>query len=198
MLPANYEEGLAELVVPLIAQIEDRLREDPDAIEKMLVELLCRSDFDEREGVIKSAESGDPLAHSALVRVYKEMRDRSLDPPRAIETYVLRHLDSDPPKRRGRHITSAAFGAQPVSVGFIRRDLTLALLICLTTIRLNLRPTRSSASDKPSAASVVSLALKRRNRNLWISEKRLNNLYTQWGRIAETSVLQWLKILPTA
>jgi hypothetical protein len=187
-LPATYEEGLAKLVAPLIARVEDRLREDSDAIEIMLCDLLVHRDLEFQKDVIRSAESGDPLAHRALLRTYKELRNRRIEPPVVIEGYFLIHHDRPPPKGRGRFKKSLAFGAQPVAVSFIQRDYGVVLLICLACVTLGLRPTRSATTEGPSGSSVVSLALKSRSRGVWISEKRLNDLYSRWGRIVETNI----------
>jgi hypothetical protein len=197
-LPATYEEGLAELVVPLIASVEDRLREDSDAIEIMLCELLIHGDLEFQKDVIRSAESGDPLAHRALTRTYKELRNRRIDPSVVIEAYFLSHGDRPPPKGRGRHKTSSAFGAQPVAIANIQRDIGVVLLVCLTCVALGLRPTRSAATEGPSGSSVVSLALKSRGRGIWVAEKRINDLYTRWGRIVETNLMRGLKFSSAA
>ena len=190
-LPATYEEGLAELVVPEIAKLDDRLREDADAIEITLCDLLVHGDLEFQKEVIQSAENGDPLAHRALTRTYKELRNRRIDPSVVVEAYFLTHGDRPPSKGRGRYKTSSAFGNPPVAITNIGRDITVVLLICLTCGALGLRPTRSSASEGPSRASVVSLALKKsQGRGIWIGERRLNNLYSRWGRIVQTYIMQ--------
>jgi hypothetical protein len=191
-LPSTYEQALAAMFEPIFDRLAVQLATDPEAIAQIegdVCEMLVRGDFDRQQEIIKSAEAGDALAHGALLRTYKNLRNVGAEPSKLVEVYYLRHAERGPPNRgRGRHPKTF----NDTSVANLGRDITLALLIWWAFATLGLRaPTRNDASEGPSGASVIAAILQRRG--MKVREDRLNKIFAKWKPIVTDGFSRWLK-----
>jgi hypothetical protein len=137
-------------------------------LETTLKEFL-RKGLIETLKVIEAADNGDEIAHRALVSVFAEMQT----PTAQLKAYVERTALRGPPTRKpGRYGPYDNW----------RRDLGLVVLVYWVAAQFDLNPTRQleSRHTRPhSGASVTVTALRRKGFN--ISEKRLNNLWSDLG-----------------
>jgi hypothetical protein len=120
--------------------------------------------------VIAAAEAGHQDADMALRQLAAEHIDRREEMPTALANYVQRALVMPPVTYPpGRNLVDTWL-----------RDVIIAVLVRLAVERLDLPATRSRASKRPSACSVVALALTWLN----ITTRRVEKIYGEHGLIA--------------
>jgi hypothetical protein len=120
--------------------------------------------------VIAAAEAGHQDADMALREVAAEYIDRREEMPTEVANYVQRALVMPPVTYPpGRNLADTWL-----------RDVCIAVLVRLAVERWDLPATRSRASKRPSACSVVTRALTRLN----ITTRRVEKIYGEHGLIA--------------
>lgn len=138
---------------------------------ELLFDGLCRF---LRDGVVEIttaiglSEGGDLMAHKALLRTYRTMRDQSETPGVILEGYALRWLGNETAFRRKR--------GQPWHANWARdQGLTLIVLTIAGEFGLNRTRNREQRRNRtPSACSVVAEALG--ERRIYITERTLEKL----------------------
>jgi hypothetical protein len=120
--------------------------------------------------VIAAAEAGHRDADLALREVAAEYISRRQEMPTEVANYVQRALVLPPVNYPpGRNLADTWL-----------RDVCIAVLVRLAVERWDLPATRSRASKRPSACSVVARALTRLN----ITTRRVEKIYGEHGLIA--------------
>jgi hypothetical protein len=127
-------------------------------------------------GVIEAAERGNGDADRAIRMVIADAihGNRYDGLPPEVRGYHLKVLLRDEPgnSQAGRSYNDS-----------YSRDLTISMLIACVVVHWwpLLKATRNPASKKPSAATVITLALKKRG--VTLTEKRVNTIYGDFAKI---------------
>ena len=177
-LPTTYEEAMIRFAMAAVDQIEHFLTGSArDWLATTLRERLRRG-LTDRQKVIDAARDGDDLSHEVLMAEFHAMLDEGIMPPASLRDYAAR-IEQHPKRGRGR-----------VWYDDSRRNYGFCLLIAIVALQFDLNPTRNRATDAPSGASTVAVALQRRGFKR-VSESRLNNLWSQLGDSAIEAIALW-------
>lgn len=122
--------------------------------------------------VAKYARAGDDFSDSIMRDLWLGYANRGEAAPTVILAYIMEReaAGSGPPRGRGRRRPD-----------YFMRDIYILLLVEHVVIRFGLRPSRSSASKRPSACSVVAEAFSRTLGLPGMTEKAVEAV---WNRLA--------------
>jgi hypothetical protein len=133
---------------------------------------LIQGEFVDRVEVIKSAEAGNLLAHEALMAEWEEAFDNNRDMPATLKSYVLRCRREGEVKRGRGH----------TEWDNVNRDVGVFLMAKFISRTFGIDLTRSEATDRACAASVLAKALKRSRSGIDLKEKRIAGIITSQGK----------------
>jgi hypothetical protein len=160
------------MVAPMLSRLTSPAKDEFEFYVSSLADFIRRGGLKTMDQAIAAAKAGDQMAHASLQRIFDETLQQHELPSVALIEYQ-RHTDA--PKR----------GRGNVWYKDWRRNHGFMLIMRLTCEAFGVRPGRNESSQQPSAASIVSAALKRHG--IIIGEGRLENIWWRQGWIAEAA-----------
>jgi hypothetical protein len=169
-LPVSYSEAVMIETVGHWLDLVDKLvnKEASHQYTLVLLKRLIRQGVVQTDRVIEWAETGAALPDRALREVAAEMLEHGQKPPASITSHVTKSLLRAPKKRRGRFDEADNW----------LRDQCYATIIAMAQETWLIDYTRNSASDGPSACSVLSAALAARG--ITLKERRLAQIFERY------------------
>jgi hypothetical protein len=171
-LPATFAEAdMVDTVRGWVGLVRDAMTAEAGrrVLRAHICDMLRRGTIPTMQ-VIAAAEAGHQDADMALRQLAAEHIDRREEMPTALANYVQRALVMPPVTYPpGRNLADTWL-----------RDVIIAVLVRLAVERWDLPATRSRASKRPSACSVVARALTWLN----ITTRRIEKIYGEHGLIA--------------
>ena len=176
ILPAD-EAQIVDAICAEIDKVRDRMTTEASwrVLEQHFYEALLGRRTLPAAVVIAWADAGHPAADRAVRRYGAEILDQHREGELLAQTraqIVKILLRPFVPFPQGRHV-----------VANLMRDLWLPVLVLWVARALGAPPTRSRTTTTPSGAYFVSKALHKCGMKL--SERRLNRLYWERGKVAE-------------
>jgi len=176
ILPAD-EAQIVDAICAEIDKVRDRMTTEASwrVLEQHFYEALLGRRTLSAAVVIAWADAGHPAADRAVRRYGAEILDQHREGELLAQTraqIVKILLRPFVPFPQGRHV-----------VANLMRDLWLPVLVLWVARALGAPPTRSRTTTTPSGAYFVSKALHKCGMKL--SERRLNRLYWERGKVAE-------------
>jgi hypothetical protein len=177
-LPQTFAEAIEAEMIGVVAHWFDLARvllqtENSHLYMQARLKALIRQGTIPTVKVIGWANDGAADAHIALMQVAGEMYDRREQPPLVLAGYYhSAALGKPPPRRKGRDAADNWL-----------RDQCIAVLVALAVERWHphLPMSRNRASRWPSACSLVSAVLVRRQVN--VSERRVEKISQQLAEL---------------
>jgi len=183
-------EAMIAFAYDLIDTVHQKLITDATDFYTKTMRKRLREGLSEREQVIAAAMNGDDLAHMCLMAEYDEWSEHHQLPPISLINYERWVREHRPKRTRGLKWWADE-----------QRNIGLAIVTALTGERFQLMATRNEASKGKveSACSIMQVALRRRDRSLAMSEKRLNWIWDKYGEAAVLAIAAyrgWPELLP--
>jgi hypothetical protein len=178
-LPALIDEAelaaMTDTVVEWVNKIGENLTgEASRLVLRHYIREMVRSGTIPTMKVISAARDGHEDADFALRELAVEMLDRHEPLPSALAAYVQEALLRPPVTYpQGRNIADTWY-----------RDIGIAVLVSLASERWDIPATRNRLTKRPSACSVVSLALNQTKR-VPIKERQVERIYGSHSKLAE-------------
>jgi hypothetical protein len=185
-LPATADEQrMIAWASELVARVKHKLTsssadEFPFYVASLADYLRRHDDFETMKEAIVAAEAGNPIAHYALDRVFREQLDAGVMPGAALRDY----------HRRAEGVTrgSGHFRFEECS-----RNIGLMIIVRLTCEAFGLSPTRSRQTRRarrPCGCSIIDAALELNGID-GPGEGRLSNLWFSLGKITVLMIDDW-------
>jgi hypothetical protein len=168
-------EAMIAFAYGLIDTVHHKLIADATDFYTTAMRKRLREGLSEREPIIAAAMNGDMLAHVCLMAEFDEWNEHHQLPPISLINYERWQRQHGPPQKHGHKWWEDE-----------QRNIGLALVIALVGERFRIEATRNDESKTKveSACSITGAALRRRDRNLAMSEKRLNSIWNRYGEAA--------------